>query len=129
MTRYTKPFVTMLLVLALGTASHAQVDQPSAPDSITAPTPSDATAGIFDEVVRTVQNHFYDPTLRGLDWPAVVEKYRPLAAAATSDEERSAVINRLLAELTVSHTRHYTPSEPAYYQLLDIFAGALRRDL
>jgi carboxyl-terminal processing protease len=124
-----QPLVTMLLVLVLGTSSRAQVDQPSTPDSTIAPVQANTTPGIFDEVVRTVQDNFYDPTLRGLDWQAVVEKYRPLAAAAISDEERSEVINRLLAELAASHTRHYTPSEPAYYQLLDIFAGALRRDL
>ena len=55
-------------------------------------------------------------------------KYRPLVLAA-SDEERSAVINRMLDELAASHTRYYTPADPAYYQLLDIFAGSLRRDL
>jgi C-terminal processing protease CtpA/Prc len=129
MTRYMTPLVTMLLVLVLGITSRAQMVQPSTPDSATAPAQSDAVLGIFDEVVRTVQDNFYDPTLRGLDWQAVVEKYRPLAAAASSDEERSAVINRLLAELEASHTSHYTLSEPAYYQLLDIFASALRRNL
>ncbi|HEY7489503.1 MAG TPA: S41 family peptidase [Candidatus Tectomicrobia bacterium] len=129
MTRYTKPLVTVLLVLGLGTTSRADVEQKAAPDLTTAPAQASAVPGIFNEVVQTVQDRFYDPTLRGLDWQAVVEKYRPLAATAISDEERSAVINRLLAELTASHTRHYTPSEPAYYQLLDIFAGALRRDL
>jgi carboxyl-terminal processing protease len=39
------------------------------------------------------------------------------------------VINRMLSELGASHTGHYTPSDPAYYQLLDIFSGALRRPL
>src|SRR5262249_40734429 len=29
--------------------------------------------------------------------------------------------------LAASHTGHYTPTDPAYYQLLDIFSGALRR--
>ena len=73
--------------------------------------------------------HFYDPTFHGVDWTAVAEKYRPLAAAAASDAERSAVINRMLSELRASHTGYYTPSEPAYYQLLDIFSGALRQPL
>ncbi|HEU0084468.1 MAG TPA: PDZ domain-containing protein, partial [Bradyrhizobium sp.] len=37
------------------------------------------------------------------------------------------VINRMLSELRASHTRYYTPGEPEYYQLADIFTGALRR--
>jgi carboxyl-terminal processing protease len=33
----------------------------------------------------------------------------------------------MLSELHASHTRYYTRYEPEYYQLSDIFAGALRR--
>jgi carboxyl-terminal processing protease len=88
-----------------------------------------ADLAVFEEVWRTVRDHFYDPTFRGLDWAGVKEKYRPLAAAATSDAERSVVINRMLAELRVSHTGYYTALDPSYFQLLDIFSGALRQTL
>ncbi len=37
------------------------------------------------------------------------------------------VINAMLAELGASHTHYYTPEDPAYYQLADIFSGALER--
>jgi carboxyl-terminal processing protease len=84
---------------------------------------------VFEEVWRTVRDHFYDPTFHGLDWNAVRERYRPLAAAAVSEEGRSAVINRMLSELASSHTGYYTASDPAYYQLLDIFSGGLRQPL
>jgi carboxyl-terminal processing protease len=83
---------------------------------------------VFDEVWQSVHDYFYDPTLRQLDWAAMRDKYRPLVAAA-ADEEHAAVINRMLDELAASHTRYYTPDDPAYYQLLDIFAGPLRRAL
>lgn len=83
---------------------------------------------VFEEVWQTVRDHFYDATFRGLDWTAVGERYRPLVAAAP-DDERSAVINRMLSELAASHTGHYTTADPAYYQLLDIFSGGLRRSL
>jgi len=33
----------------------------------------------------------------------------------------------MLAELHASHTQYYTPEDTAYYQLADIFIGALRR--
>ena len=86
-------------------------------------------ATVFDEVVRTVSEHFYDPALYGLDWTAVTARYRPVAVAATSLEERARVINRMLGELHASHTAYFEPGDPAYYDLLDVFAGALRRDV
>src|SRR4030095_1404863 len=49
--------------------------------------------------------------------------------AAAFAEARSAVFNTMLGELTATHTGHYTPADPAYYQLLDIFSGALRREI
>ena len=54
-------------------------------------------------------------------------RYRPQAASARNREETAVVINAMLAELGASHTHYYTPEEPAYYQLADIFAGALER--
>ena len=76
-----------------------------------------------------MQERFYDRTLRGLDWQALREQYRPLVAAAPSAEARSVLINRLLSALGASHTRHYTAAPPACYQLLDIFSGTLRQEL
>jgi carboxyl-terminal processing protease len=116
--------IALLIALIVGAMHHSQADE-SEPWHEQSST--DLT--VFAEAWRTVQEHFYDPTLRGLDWSEVKARYRPLAAAATSAEERSAVINRMLSELGASHTKHYTPADPAYYQLLDIFAGGLRRDL
>jgi len=125
---YTKVLVTLALVLVLGSTGQAQTDEAQSPTPPAAATNTETRLAVFDEIWQTVREHFYDPTLRGLDWTAVGEKYRPLAAAA-SEEERSAVFNRMLAELAASHTGHYTPADPAYYQLLDIFSGALRRGL
>jgi carboxyl-terminal processing protease len=109
-------------------ASQAQMPEPQAPPAPIEGSRPETDLTAFDEVWQHVREAFYDPTLRSLDWAAIREQYRPLAAAA-SGEARSAVINRMLDELAVSHTRHYTSADPAYYQLLDIFAGSLRRDL
>lgn len=76
---------------------------------------------------RTVRDRFYDPHLHGLDWSAVREHYLPGATRASSEEALGCVINSMLSELHASHTRYYTPEGPEYYQLSDIFAGALRR--
>jgi len=116
--------LALLIALVVGCMNQTRADDPEPRYEQPA-----ADVAVFEEVWRTVREDFYDPTLRGLDWTAVKERYRPLAAAASSAEERSAVINRMLFELGASHTAHYTPADPAYYQLLDIFSGALRRPL
>src|SRR6185295_10407997 len=54
---------------------------------------------------------------------------RPLAEAAPDETAQAKIIADMLAELGASHTGRYRPDDPAYYQLLDIFSGALRRDL
>ena len=82
----------------------------------------------FEEVWRLVQTEFYDRTLRGLDWDQIGEKYRSEVAAASTPEQQSAVINRMLAELGASHTGHFTPDEVAYFDLFDIFGGSVRRE-
>ena len=87
-----------------------------------------ATAA-FDEVWRTVRDKFYDRALHGLDWNAIGDRYRPLAATAATERERAAVINRMLAELHASHTGYYTRDETAYYDLADIFSWGLRHQL
>ncbi len=89
---------------------------------------ANATA-VFDEVWQTVRDRFYDRELHGLDWNAIGDRYRPLAAAAATERERATVINRMLAELHASHTGYYTPEDTAYYDLADIFSMGLRPQL
>jgi carboxyl-terminal processing protease len=86
-----------------------------------------ANVKVFDEVWGRVRDSFYDPNFRGLNWDAIGRKYRPLAAGPGADLAK--VINQMLGELSVSHTGYYTPAEIAFYDLADIFAGGLRRDL
>jgi carboxyl-terminal processing protease len=92
----------------------------------TAPAPV-ATDTTFEDAWQTVRDRFYDPSLRGLDWSALRERYRVDAAQATTDEQLAMVINSMLSELHASHTLFYTQAEPEFYQLAGIFAGALRR--
>ncbi|HEX2277865.1 MAG TPA: S41 family peptidase [Candidatus Tectomicrobia bacterium] len=119
------------LVMAVGVilTTAASADDPTTEAAAIQQGRRAANLAVFEEVWRTVRDRFYDPMFRGLDWTAVGERYRPLAAAAASDDERSAVINRMLSELAVSHTGYYTSADPAYYQLLDIFSGGLQRSL
>jgi carboxyl-terminal processing protease len=91
--------------------------------------PNEAPAGSnqadFDQVWELVRDRFYDPRLNGLDWQEQRARFRPGAASARSPEEAAVVINAMLAKLGASHTHLYTSEDPAYYQLADIFVGAL----
>ncbi|HEV8391936.1 MAG TPA: S41 family peptidase [Dongiaceae bacterium] len=107
-----------LLCIGLAAPAAAEVEPGQKPD-----------LGVFDEVWRLVDQHFYDPDFRGQDWDSVRDRYRPLAEAAPDADAVAKVIDGMLAELGASHTGRYRPSDPAYYQLLDIFSGSLRRDL
>src|SRR3954452_11018227 len=88
--------------------------------------PADAVS-TFESVWQTVRDRFYDPRLNGLDWLAVRERYLPDIQRATSQDSVARAINAMLSELHASHTCFYTPDQPEYYQLADIFVGALRR--
>ncbi len=106
----------------------------AAPAFLVAPSHSASTetqsshAALFDEAWRVTRDRFYDPGMAGLDWQAVGDKYRPQAEAAKSSSEFTAVINAMLAELHASHMGYFTPADPAYYQLADIFGGTERDD-
>ncbi len=79
----------------------------------------------FDQVWELVRDRFYDPRLHGVDWSAMRDRYRAQATSARSSADLAIAINAMLGTLNASHTRYYTRDEPAYYQLADIFAGAL----
>src|SRR3984885_433548 len=100
------------------------------PASAQAPSqPDEALAGSnqadFGQVWELVRDRFYDPRLNGLDWEEQRVRFRPDAASARSREDAAVVIKAMLAKLGASHTHYYTPEDPAYYQLADIFVGAL----
>ena len=81
----------------------------------------DASDALLAEVWRRVASDFFDPDLNGVDWPAAFERHCPAFARATSREARAETVNAMLDELSTSHTRLYTPDEPAYYHLLGVF--------
>jgi tricorn protease len=58
----------------------------------------------YDEAARTFAESFYDQSMKGLDWPGLVQRYRALAACARTDHEFEWCMARLLGELNASHT-------------------------
>jgi carboxyl-terminal processing protease len=99
----------------------AAAQAPGQPDEA----PTGSNQADFDQVWELVRDRFYDPHFNRLDWQEQRQRFRPDAASARSRKDAAAVINDMLAKLGASHTHFYTPEEPAYYQLADIFVGAL----
>lgn len=93
----------------------------SAPDVLS---PQDR-AEIFRQVWETVNEHYYDPTFRGLDWRAVGERYRPLAEAARGDAEFYGVFELMLAELRDGHTIFIPPRMPGAKEDEGVAPGSL----
>jgi carboxyl-terminal processing protease len=114
-------------VLGFAAAAAFGAARPALAQERPAPPAENPNIAAFDQVWELVRDRFYDPGFRGVDWPSMREKYRPQAAAAQSNPELARLINAMLATLNASHTRYYTPDEPAYYQLADIFSGGLER--
>ncbi len=65
----------------------------------------------FADGARRLGMRFYHPTMKGLDWPALTERYRELAIRTHTVPEFNSVFNRLLGELNASHMGIYGPSQ------------------
>ena len=68
-------------------------------------------AQVFDKVWKEINERFYDPKFRGVNWNEVRQRYEPLVASARSDEEFYELIKRMTGELHDAHTRFSTPAE------------------
>jgi len=81
---------------------------------------SEGRLGMFEAVWNKVNETFFDPAFKGLDWGAARDRYRPLVAAAESDEEFYSLVNNMLWELKASHNALVPPGymasvEPAVF--------------
>jgi carboxyl-terminal processing protease len=111
----------ILVFVATVTLSHLLFGSAESVENAIAFNPS----ALFEQAWQTVNDRFYDPNFNGVDWQASRKKYQPQIQRTRSREETAAVINAMIAELKTSHTRLYTPEEPAYYQILGIFQPRL----
>jgi carboxyl-terminal processing protease len=106
-----------LLVCALALAANAQqtVSKFHSANNDSRPAATTETREgrlrIFEEVWETVRVRYYDPSLRGLDWEALGEKYRAAAADAQGQLEFYGVLRRMLGHLADPHTRVFAPGE------------------
>ena len=57
----------------------------------------------FLEAMRLMEENFYHPTMKGLDWKAITQRYLELARRARTASEFDSIANRALGELNASH--------------------------
>ena len=82
---------------------------------------------VFDRTVQLVEQRFFDTSALEA-FQEVVDGIR-IEVAAGADYDRDAAIDRALASLNMSHTARYTADTVAYYELADVFRGAIRNDI
>ena len=64
-------------------------------------------AEVFDAVVKTVSEQFYDPAFHGVDWAGVHARYRARLGEVADDASLERLITQLLSELKSSHLHVY----------------------
>ena len=62
---------------------------------------------IFHEAWRMERDLFYDPTMRGVDWPAMLRRYEPELQFVSIRNDVNTLIGEMNGELGVSHITAY----------------------
>lgn len=80
----------LIIVLIHSSFTHAQDVRPIQLES-------------FEEVWLTIDETHFDPSMNGVDWPAMYERYKPEIKSVQDSEGFIKVANRMLFELGLSH--------------------------
>ncbi|MDK1476031.1 S41 family peptidase [Streptomyces sp. 549] len=73
----------------------------------------------YEEAGRIIRAYFWEPSMCGIDWDAVLAQYRPLVERVASPDEFADLLREVLGELGTSHA-YVTPARrnegPPHYQ-------------
>lgn len=107
-------------------AAHAQTPVPIAAPAVAATPaksvkiavkkPKNQRVEVFEQVWKTVNENYYDPKFKGVNWAAMRAKYLPRAERAAGETQLYSVLDAMLGELKDKHTS-VTP--PRMQRLLD----------
>lgn len=110
-----KLLLRSLIVVLLLTVNCSLLTVHCSPLAVTrgaeAPLSREQRLQIFDDVWRQIDERYYDPNLRGLDWAAVRTRFREQAAEAATSAEFYHVLKQMVGSLRDSHTRVFAPEE------------------
>jgi carboxyl-terminal processing protease len=71
--------------------------------SVAAQSIVETRATVFDGVVKTVSEHFYDPAFHGVNWADVQARYRARLGEVADEADLRRLIEQMLGELKSSH--------------------------
>ena len=77
---------------------------------------------LFQEVVKIVENNFYNPAQIAQNFPTIKETYRKQLKHISSHDAFTKIVNNMLGELNASHTYYLTPDDYEYYHLGALFS-------
>lgn len=92
--------VFSVMAFALAGVSAAEANTPTR-------SPTDYSA-VFETVLKTVDEHFYDPGFRGHDWRAIGDRTRVRLATVSDDKAFQSLVTGMLNQLQTSHLA-FTP--------------------
>lgn len=99
-------------------------------DSALSATTREGRLAIFEDVWKTIGERYYDPSLRGVDWPRQRERWLPLAADAQNAQEFYAILRRMIIALHDPHTRVFAPDERTeWHHSVYMSVGLTLRDI
>ena len=105
-------FLVAFLALGISPFLQAGVSNPASDDaSLVSTSTREGRLAVFDDVWETIQERYYDPTFRGIDWPANRAAFRRAAADSSGSQEFYEVLRQMIRPLKDAHTRVYSPEE------------------
>jgi carboxyl-terminal processing protease len=100
----------LLLVVAVAAATARPAHRPAGSAALDSLSPRDRLK-VFEEVWHTIDEKYYDPRFKGVNWKAVHDRYSPLIENVTSDADFYGLLKKMVGELHDAHTRFHTPRE------------------
>lgn len=115
----------LLALLLVAVANPQPVNAQRAPDGQQRLLQEVDARHILDAVVNAIERRFFDTEkLTRLNFRKLADEAANDISAARDVNEVAARINALLAKLETSHTQVFTPDEPEYYFVADVFSAS-----
>ncbi|MEO6390611.1 MAG: S41 family peptidase, partial [Pyrinomonadaceae bacterium] len=120
---------SLLLLITLFAAVEANAQTSAVLVPAAAPTNVELRRQTFEQVWRTVRDKHFDPTLGGLDWNKIHEKYEPQLTSIKTDTELYTMLQSMIGELGQSHFNIIPPTAVVEDQTKASVEGEIGVDL
>ncbi|GGK69883.1 S41 family peptidase [Ornithinimicrobium pekingense] len=90
--------------------------------------PQELWRQMFEENGRIMRDHYWRPDMDGVDWEAVLDRWRPVVGAVATHDDLVDVLWETVAELNTSHA-YVLPAEPPGSEIAERRLGLLGADL